>query len=74
MEKTLQAENELIITRDGQPVAKLVRLTKSNVRKKRWDPDEHMRWLKKTWGSKMLPSNDQRLENDRASWWEKIEK
>ena len=25
-EKTLQVENELIITRDGQPVAKLVRV------------------------------------------------
>jgi antitoxin (DNA-binding transcriptional repressor) of toxin-antitoxin stability system len=51
-EKTLQAEHELIITRDGQPVAKLVRVTEPKVSRKRWNPDEHKKWLKKVWGNK----------------------
>ena len=70
-EKTLQIENELIITRDGEPVAKLVRVVREQVKRKRWNPEEHMRWLKKMWGNKMFPSADAYIARDRADRWEK---
>ena len=70
-EKTLQVENELIITRDGEPVAKLVRVVREKPKRKRWNPEEHMRWLKKVWGNKMMPSSDAAIARDRADRWEK---
>ena len=70
-EKTLLVENELIITRDGQPVAKLVRVAPEETKRQRWNPEEHMRWLKKMWGNKMMPSSDARIARGRADRWEK---
>jgi len=70
-EKTLQVENELLITRDGEPVAKLVRVVPEKRKRKRWDPKEHMRWMKKVWGNKVFPSSDARIARDRADRWEK---
>ncbi len=60
-EKALELEHELTITRDGKPVAKLVRLTQPEIKRKRWDPEEHRRWMKKVWGNKVFPSSDERL-------------
>jgi antitoxin (DNA-binding transcriptional repressor) of toxin-antitoxin stability system len=70
-EAALQIEDEIIITRDSKPVAKLVRVPAEKPRRKRWDPDEHMRWLKKVWGNKMMPSSDAALARARADRWEK---
>lgn len=70
-EKTLQVENELIITRDGEPVAKLIRVVREKAKRKRWDAEAHLRWLKKTWGAKVFPSADPSLTRDRADRWEK---
>jgi antitoxin (DNA-binding transcriptional repressor) of toxin-antitoxin stability system len=64
-EKTLQAENELIITRDGQPVAKLVRVAEPKVSRKRWNPEEHKKWLKRVWGKKQVSLVDKYLQADR---------
>lgn len=46
-EAALQLEEEILITRDSKPVAKLVRVEQSAPKRKRWDPDEHLRWLDK---------------------------
>lgn len=64
-EKSLQIENEIVITRDGEPVAKLVRLAKPQAKRKRWNPDEHKRWLKKVWGNKQVRLVDKYLHADR---------
>ena len=71
MEKALQVENELIVTRDGQPVARLVRVVQEKPKRKRWDPEAHLRWLKKMWGNKMMPRSDAAIARDRADRWEK---
>ena len=65
-EKSLQVENEIVITRDGEPVAKLVRVVPEKPKRKRWSPEEHMRWLKKVYGNKMFPSSDEQLATARA--------
>lgn len=65
-ERTLQAENELIITRDGEPVAKLVRVVSEQPRRKRWNPEEHAARIKKILGNKVFPSIDKELAEARA--------
>ena len=45
-EKALQTENEILITRDSKPVAKLVRYTEPTKRK-RFDPVAHGKWQRK---------------------------
>jgi len=64
-ERTLQVENELIITRDGRPVAKLVRVAEPKTSRKRWHPEEHKKWLKKVWGKKQVSLVDKYLQADR---------
>jgi antitoxin (DNA-binding transcriptional repressor) of toxin-antitoxin stability system len=70
-EKSLQVEDEIVITRDGTPVAKLVRFVAAQRRRKRWNPEAHLRWLKRVWGHKRMPSSDVALARDRADRWEK---
>lgn len=53
-EAALKAEDEIIITRDSRPAAKLVRLQPEQPGRKRWDPKNHARWLKKVWGNKRV--------------------
>jgi antitoxin (DNA-binding transcriptional repressor) of toxin-antitoxin stability system len=64
-ERTLQAENELIITRDGRPVAKLVRVSAQRPKRTRWNPDAHKEWLKKVWRNKQVRLVDKYLQVDR---------
>jgi antitoxin (DNA-binding transcriptional repressor) of toxin-antitoxin stability system len=64
-EAALQIENEIIITRDSKPVAKLVRITAAENRPKRWDPEAHLRWLKRTWRGKQVGLVDKYLQGDR---------
>jgi antitoxin (DNA-binding transcriptional repressor) of toxin-antitoxin stability system len=70
-EAALQIEEEILITRDSKPVAKLVRISEPVRKRKRWDPEEHKRWLKKVWGGKIMPSSDAALARARADRWEK---
>ena len=42
-ERALAAEKEIIITRDGQPVAKLTRIAPGKKKRKRFDPAEQKR-------------------------------
>ena len=65
-EAALQVEEEILITRDSKPVAKLVRITEPARKQKRWDPEEHRKWIKKVYGNKIFPSSDEQLARDRA--------
>ena len=65
-EAALQVEDEIIVTRDSKPVAKLVRVTEPEARNLRWNPDAHRRWIKKVFGRKVFPSSDERLAAARA--------
>ena len=65
-EAALKIENEIVITRDSKPVAKLVRVAEPETRRKRWDLEEHRRWMKKVWGNKVFPSSDEQLVEARA--------
>ena len=65
-EAALEAEDEIIITRDSRPVAKLVRVMPPQARRRRWNLEEHRRWIKKVFGNKVLPSIDERLAAARA--------
>ena len=65
-ERKLQVENELIVTRDGIPVAKLVRFVPEKAKRNRWNPEAHMWWLKKLWQNQTMPSSDQALARMRA--------
>ena len=65
-EKTLETEEEIIITRDGKPVAKLVRFSEPAARRPRFDPVTHLAKMKKAQGGKLLPSIDAQLAASRA--------
>ena len=65
-EAALQAEDEIIVTRDSKPVAKLVRVTQAEAKRTRWTAEEHRRWIKKVFGRKVFPSSDERLAAARA--------
>ena len=38
---------EIVITRDSEPVAKLVRMHSPEKKRPRWNAQEHARWLKR---------------------------
>jgi antitoxin (DNA-binding transcriptional repressor) of toxin-antitoxin stability system len=56
-EAALKIENEILITRDSKPVAKLVSLPSSAARRPRWDVEEHARWQKRVAGGKISNSD-----------------
>ena len=64
-EAALQTEQEILITRDSKPVAKLVRVAAAGPRRSRWDPEAHARWQKKVAGGK-LSRSDAALAEARA--------
>jgi antitoxin (DNA-binding transcriptional repressor) of toxin-antitoxin stability system len=70
-EAALKVEGEILITRDSKPVAKLVRIVEKPRRRKRWDPDAHMKWLKKMWGDKVFDKADEYIARERADRWER---
>ncbi|MEW6306175.1 MAG: hypothetical protein AB1705_22130 [Verrucomicrobiota bacterium] len=65
-EKALEVENEILITRDGKPVAKLVRVTAKRARRKRWDAEEHGRWQHQVAGEKVICVVDDAIAKSRA--------
>lgn len=64
-EAALQVEEEILITRDSKPVAKLVRVVEQAPKRKRWNPEEHKKWIKKVWGNKQVRLVDKYLQADR---------
>lgn len=49
-ERSLAVEGEIVITRDGKPVARLLPMEAEVDNRPRFDPEEHRRWMKETWG------------------------
>ena len=49
-EKALSVESELIVTRDGKPVAKLVSYANETKPRKRFNPVEHLKWQRSVFG------------------------
>jgi len=43
-EEILRTEREIVITRDGKPVAKLIRVREPRTRRKRFDARRHAAW------------------------------
>ena len=52
-EALLQVEQEIVITRDSKPVAKLVSLTERPKTRRRFDPVAHARWQRRIAGGKL---------------------
>jgi antitoxin (DNA-binding transcriptional repressor) of toxin-antitoxin stability system len=46
-EAALKVEEEILITRDSKPVAKLVRVSAPAATRPRWDAQAHARWQKR---------------------------
>ena len=65
-EALLQVENELLVTRDGTPVAKLVRIAPETRRRKRFDPTEHRAWQVRLFGKRAVAWVDRALAKSRA--------
>jgi antitoxin (DNA-binding transcriptional repressor) of toxin-antitoxin stability system len=65
-EAALNTEEEIVITRDSKPVAKLVRFVQPESKRKRWNPEDHKKWIKKVYGNKVFPSSDAELAAARA--------
>lgn len=60
-EAALEIEQEILITRDSRPVAKLVRVTPPKAKRKRWDPEAHRKWMKKVWGDQIFPDSSAKI-------------
>jgi antitoxin (DNA-binding transcriptional repressor) of toxin-antitoxin stability system len=66
-ERRLRLEGELVVTRDGQPVARLTAYAAPPKAARRWSPITHGRWLARFWRiAPRGPSTDEWLARDRA--------
>ena len=66
VEKALDREGELLITRDGKAVARLVRFREEPRRRARFVAVDHAAWLRSVYGRRVLHVVDAALEADRA--------
>lgn len=66
-EAMLEREREIIVTRDGKPVAKLVRFRERAPRRKRFDADRHAAWQRRMFGRRTVRWVDEFLIADRES-------
>ena len=78
-ERLLAAEGAIVITRDGKPVARLLPLEVEEEvveqPRKRFDPEEHRRWLEEMWGDEtfdtlttLLESREERVLISEEAW------
>jgi antitoxin (DNA-binding transcriptional repressor) of toxin-antitoxin stability system len=65
-EKALQVENEIVVTRDSKPVARLIRYVESPPVRKRFDPEAQERWQRKMSGGKVVRLVEKYLLTERA--------
>ena len=65
-EKALQVENEIVVTRDSKPVARLVRYVETRSARKRFDPEAQGRWQRKMSGGKVVRLVEKYLLAERA--------
>jgi antitoxin (DNA-binding transcriptional repressor) of toxin-antitoxin stability system len=65
-ERRLKREGELVVTRDGEPVAKLIAYRPEKVARPKWSAERHLTWLSRAWKSDDKgPSTDELLKQDR---------
>ena len=64
-EAALKVEDEILITRDSIPVAKLVKVQAAGATRRRWDAAEHARWQKKVAAGE-ISSSDATLAKSRT--------
>jgi antitoxin (DNA-binding transcriptional repressor) of toxin-antitoxin stability system len=64
-EAMLRAEGEIIVTRDGKPVARLTPVRAPKKRRKRFDPTAHRAWQKKVFGGRTVNWVEEFLYTDR---------
>jgi antitoxin (DNA-binding transcriptional repressor) of toxin-antitoxin stability system len=64
-EALLQAEREIIITRDSKPIAKLVRFVAADRPRRRFDPAAHAKWQHKVNAGKVSHWVDRALADGR---------
>jgi antitoxin (DNA-binding transcriptional repressor) of toxin-antitoxin stability system len=53
-ERALETEREIIITRDGKPVARLLAVETEETARPRFDPEENRRWQEETFGKGVM--------------------
>ena len=66
-EAMLEREKEITVTRDGKPVAKLVRVREVEAARKRLDPRRHARWQAKVSGRRTVRWVEEFLIPDRQA-------
>ena len=64
-EAALKLEDEILITRESRPVAKLVRVSPVESKRPRWNVQQHARWQREVCGGTALRS-DKALAQSRA--------
>jgi antitoxin (DNA-binding transcriptional repressor) of toxin-antitoxin stability system len=65
-EKALEQEEEIVITRDGRPVAKLVKFPETSPVRTRFEAKKHLAHVRKVLKGKVLPNGDLRLAESRV--------
>ena len=64
-ERCLGTEGEIIITRDGKPVARLLPVEDVTETRKKFDPEEQKRWREEFWGKGVMMDSLSGLLEDR---------
>ena len=66
-ERALNIESELVITRDGKPVARLTRYENRSKKRRRFDPIKHGQWQNHLATAKTVSWVDEFLVCERSS-------
>lgn len=64
-ERALAIEREIVITRDGKPVARLLPVEPEEKPGKRFDPEENRRWMEEIWGKDTVIDSLSAIQADR---------
>ena len=66
-EAMLEREKEIVVTRDGKPVAKLVRVREARAAPRSFDPRAHARWQARVSGGRTVRWVEEFLLADRQA-------
>jgi antitoxin (DNA-binding transcriptional repressor) of toxin-antitoxin stability system len=66
-ERALNIESEIIITRDGKPVARLTRYENREKNRRRFNPVKHRQWQSRQVAGKIVSWVDEFLISERSS-------
>jgi len=67
VERELVRSGEILVTRDSRPVARILPYVERSPTRRRFDADEHLRWLRRFWkGRRSEPPTDEALHRERA--------